>query len=115
MGGDQRNKADFLFRDDIQNFLGPKRSRRMKIHGSPDIEKREREKRGIDMAQRHDIHADVMMIKAEINGIDQIKCDMGFMRPDNTFGFAGCSGCIDQNPGIGWQNRNIRFCCCCVK
>ena len=79
----------------------------MDVGRAADVNKGEGEKGGVNVANRHDIQTNVMLVKAEIRGIDEIKCDVGFMGANHPFGFAGGAGGVDQNPGV--RGRDLGF------
>jgi len=76
MGRNKRDKGDLFSFYNSQNFSGFERAGRVNINGGPNVGKGEGEKGGIDMAQRHHIHTDVMVVETKVNGIDEIKCNM---------------------------------------
>ncbi len=61
------------------------------------------------MAQRHDVHAEIVFIEPEVHGIDQIEGNMRGMGANHAFGFTGRTGCVDQDPGVLRCHRNLGF------
>jgi len=81
----------------------------MDINRAADVGKREGKKSGVNMANGHDIQAKVLLIKAEINATDEIKCYVGFMGAHHSFGFSGGAGRVNQNPGVCGCHFSIGF------
>ena len=67
----------------------------MDINGGSDICESKSIKGGINMAQWHDIHTDIMSVKPEVSRGDKIKGNMRFMRAYNPLWFAGCAGSVN--------------------
>ena len=76
MGGDQGNESDFLFFDDLKDLHGLKRACRVNVYRGTDVEKCESEESGVDMAQRHDVQADVVLVEPKVDGVEEIKGNM---------------------------------------
>ena len=76
VGRNQGNKCNFFPLDNLKYFFRPERPGGMNIHGCSDICEGEGKEGGIYMAQWHDIHADIMFVKPEVNCIDEIKRNM---------------------------------------
>ncbi len=72
----------------------------MDVGRAPDVGEGEGEEGRVDVAQGHDVQADVVLVEPEIDGIDEIERDVRLVGAHDALGRAGGPRGIDQDPGI---------------